>query len=266
MGPEAIEDLSSAATLLRSLHRRGEPLLLVNAWDVASARAIVAAGAQVVATTSNAIAASLGLPDDATADVDATFAAIGRIAAAVDVPVTADVLDGYGLAAEELVARLVAAGAVGCNIEDSDHAHPGTLLDPDVVAERLAAVRAAAASAGVDLVVNARIDTFVHGRPDGVPDVVARGRRYLAAGADCVYPIQLTDPAVAREIVDQLDAAVNANLRGAGPAARTAVAELAAAGVSRISVGPQAYRAALATVERFATDILGAGSPEGPPA
>jgi 2-methylisocitrate lyase-like PEP mutase family enzyme len=85
--------------------------------------------------------------------------------------------------------------------------------------------------------------------------VVARGRRYLDAGADGVYPLRLTDPAAARAVVDELDAPVNANLGGT-----TTVADLAAAGVSRISVGPTAFRSALATVERFATDLLGAGA------
>jgi 2-methylisocitrate lyase-like PEP mutase family enzyme len=250
--------LTDNATLLRSLHRRGDPLVLVNAWDAASALAVAAAGGRVVATSSAAIAASLGQPDDASADVDEMFAAVARIAAAVPgVPVTADVLDGYGLAAGELVDRLLAAGVVGANIEDSDHAAPGKLLDPGVAAERLGGVRAAARSAGVDLVINARVDTFFQGRtsddPDAVRDVIARGRRYLDAGADCVYPIRLTDPAVARRIVEELDGAVNANLGSGGAGA---IAGLAAAGVSRISVGPTVFRAAMATAEQVTSDLL----------
>jgi 2-methylisocitrate lyase-like PEP mutase family enzyme len=245
-------DLATAATLLRSLHRRGEPLVLVNAWDAASARTVVAAGGRAVGTSSAAIAASLGLPDDPTADVGEMFAAIARTATAVDVPVTADLLDGYGLDAGELVERLLGAGAVGANLEDADHAHPGRLLDPGEVAARIAAVRAAATAAGVDVVINARVDTLLLDPAGGADDVVARGRRYLDAGADCVYPVGLTDPVVARDIVERLDAAINANLGG-----ERTVADLAAAGISRISVGPTAFRTALAAVERFAAGLLG---------
>jgi 2-methylisocitrate lyase-like PEP mutase family enzyme len=244
-------DLAAAATRLRSLHQRGDPLVLVNAWDVASAQRVVAAGGRAVATSSAAIGASLGLPDDPTAPVDQMLDVLGRIAASVDVPVTADLLDGYGLPADELVERLLQAGAVGCNLEDSDHARPGTLLDPGDAADRISAVRAAAARSGVDVVVNARIDTYLYS-PGATADVVERGRRYLEAGADCVYPIRLSDSLVAREVVDQLDAAVNANLGGAAT-----VADLAAAGVSRISIGPTAFHSALATVDKIAADLLG---------
>ena len=245
-------DAAAAAATLRELHRRGDPLVLVNAWDVASAQRVVAAGGRAVGTSSAAIAASLGLPDDPTAPVDPLFDAVRRIAGGVDVPVTADLLDGYGLAADELVERLLGAGAVGCNVEDSDHARPGSLLDPGVVAERIAALRGAATAAGVDVVLNARIDAYLHDGAGATPDVVARARRYLAAGADCVYPIGLRDPAVVQEVVEQLDAPVNANLGGSG----VDVAALAAAGASRISIGPTAFRATLATLDGIAADLL----------
>jgi 2-methylisocitrate lyase-like PEP mutase family enzyme len=236
---------------LRSLHRRGDPLVLVNAWDVATARRVVAAGGRAVATSSAAVAASLGLPDDPSTPREPMFDAVGRIAGAVDVPVTADLLDGYGLDPDDLVDRLVATGAVGCNLEDSDHARPGELLAPDVAAGRIAAVRAAAARTGADVVVNARIDGYLHRGPTATADVLARARRYLDAGADCVYPVGLTDPEIVARVVERLDAAVNANLSPGGR-----VADLAAAGASRISIGPRAFHAALATVDRMAADIL----------
>jgi 2-methylisocitrate lyase-like PEP mutase family enzyme len=147
---------------LRSLHEPGDPLVLVNAWDAASARRVASAGGLAVGTSSVAVAASLGLPDDRSTPVGAVFDAVGRIAGAVGVPVTADLLDGYGLAADDLVGRLLTAGAVGCNLEDSDHAAPGTQVPPDVLAARIAAVRAAADRAGVPIVLNARIDTYLH--------------------------------------------------------------------------------------------------------
>jgi 2-methylisocitrate lyase-like PEP mutase family enzyme len=244
--------MTKTADHLRSLHRRGNPLVLVNAWDAASAQRVVAEGARAVATSSAAVAASLGLTDEPTAPVDPFFDAIGRIAGAVDVPVTADLLDGYGLDPTELADRLLTAGAVGCNLEDSDHTRPGALLRPDDVAQRLAAVRSAAARKGVDIVINARIDSYLHHGPDATPDVIARARAYLEAGADCVYPLRLTDPLVVKELVDQLDAPVNANVAGS-----VTVADLAAAGAARISIGPMAFYAALAALDKIATDMLG---------
>jgi 2-methylisocitrate lyase-like PEP mutase family enzyme len=248
-------DLAVRVEQLRSLHRRGDPLVLVNVWDVASAQHVVAAGATAVATSSAAIAASLGFPDDHDAPIDDVFGAVARIASRVDVPVTADLLDGYGLEPAELVDRLLVAGAIGCNLEDSDHAHNGRLLDPGDAANRLAAVRSAASRAGVHIVINARIDAYLHDGLDATPAVLDRARRYLDAGADCVYPIRLTDPSVARQLVDKLDAAVNANLAGG-----TTVAQLADAGVSRISIGPTAFRSVLAALDQLASRLLGAAA------
>jgi 2-methylisocitrate lyase-like PEP mutase family enzyme len=221
--------LTRRADRLRSLHRRGDPLVLVNAWDVASARRVLAAGARAIATSSLAVTGSLGLPDDPSTPLEPMFDAVRRIADAVDVPVTADLLDGYGLDPDDLIDRLLSTGAVGCNLEDSDHAKPGDLLDPDLVADRIAAIRAASARAGVDIVLNARVDSYLHHGPTATPDVLARARRYLDAGADCVYPLRLTEPATVAVLVDTLDAAVNANL---SPTVR--VADLAAAGASAL--------------------------------
>jgi 2-methylisocitrate lyase-like PEP mutase family enzyme len=177
-----MSDLAAAAVQLRSMHQRGNPLVLVNAWDVASAQRVVAAGGRAVGTSSVAIAASLGLPDDPSAPLRPIFELLERIAHSIEVPVSADLLDGYNLDSTELVDRLLAAGVVGCNLEDSDHARPGTLLDPGKVAERLAAVRSAGAQAGVDIVINARIDAYLHQGPGAIPEVIDRARRYLDAG------------------------------------------------------------------------------------
>jgi 2-methylisocitrate lyase-like PEP mutase family enzyme len=244
-------DLAAAALELRDMHHHTNPLILVNVWDVASAQRVVAAGGRAIGTSSAAIAECLGQPDDPTASIDATFDTLHRIASAVTVPVTADLLDGYGMTPEDLVGRLLAAGAVGCNLEDSDHATAGTLLNPSEVADRIAAVRTAATAAGVDIVVNARIDSYLHQGPDATADVIARGRRYLAAGADCVYPIRLTDPAVVRTLAGELEGPLNANLADAGT-----VDALAAAGASRISIGPTAFRRAYTTLAQLAADLL----------
>jgi 2-methylisocitrate lyase-like PEP mutase family enzyme len=239
------------------MHERGNPLVLVNAWDVASAERVVAAGGHAVGTSSVAIAASLGLPDDPSAPVRSMFEALERITNAVEVPVSADLLDGYDLDPAELVDRLLTVGVVGCNIEDSDHARPGNLLDPGKVAERLAAIRSAGARAGVDIVINARIDAYLHDGPGATPEVIARARRYLDAGADCVYPVRLVDPLVVRDVVEQLDAPVNTNIGG-----QATVADLAAAGASRISIGPRGFYSALAAFDGLAAKLLHADTEE----
>src|SRR3954468_7238226 len=192
-------DLQDQCDLLRSLHRPGDPLLLPNAWDVATARAVVAAGFPIVATTSAGVAGTLGYEDHEGAPGAEMLAAAARIAAAVDVPVTVDAEAGYGMEPAELVAALRGAGAAGCNLEDSDYA-AGSLRDPDAHAEWLGAVRRAASEDGYPLVINARVDVFLHpflagagpGTQDElVPEALRRANAYLAAGVDCVFPITL---------------------------------------------------------------------------
>src|SRR5262249_20751562 len=152
-------ELDSQCELLRSLHRPGEPLLLPNAWDVATARAVVAAGFPVVATTSAGVAEGLGYHDHEGAPGEEMLAAGARIARGVEVPVTVDAEAGYGMEPAELVSALRLAGAAGCNLEDTDHA-TGELRDPGRQAEWLGAVREAASTEGYGLVINARIDVF----------------------------------------------------------------------------------------------------------
>lgn len=232
---------TSAAAVLRSLHVPGRPLVLANVWDAASARLAVAAGFPVVATSSAAVAESLGYRDHQDAPAAEMLAAAARIGRAVDVPVTVDAEAGYGLPAAELVARLLAAGAVGCNLEDTDHA-THALADTARHAEWLATVRAAAQDA---LVINARVDVFIHGRHEPsqaalLDDAVARARAYLAAGADCVYPIGLRDPGVIRDMVAAVSPApVNVLTAPDGPAP----AEYAELGVARVSMGGSVWRA-----------------------
>src|SRR3954452_3958438 len=162
MATSATTDLQRRCDELRSLHRPGAPLLLPNAWDVVTARAVVAAGFPVVATTSAGVAAALGYDDHEGAPGDEMLAAAARIARGIDVPVTVDAEAGYRMDPADLVAALQAAGAAGCNLEDTDHA-AGRLRDPDRHAEWLAAVRRAASEAGYPLVINARVDVFLEG-------------------------------------------------------------------------------------------------------
>jgi 2-methylisocitrate lyase-like PEP mutase family enzyme len=225
--------LSEHAAALREMHRPGAPVLLPNAWDVPSAL-LVAARFPVVATSSAAVARSLGYEDGQAAPVGEMMAAAGRIAAAVDVPVTVDAEAGYGLAPDELVERLLEAAVVGCNLEDTDYRHGG-LVDVQAQCDFLAGVVAAGAAAGVPLVVNARVDVFLRDEAatDVVAEAISRGRRYLAAGADCVYPILAAGDDVIGRLTDGMGGPVNVLYRP-GVSGLMRLAEL---GVARISLG-----------------------------
>jgi 2-methylisocitrate lyase-like PEP mutase family enzyme len=237
-------ELAATADVLLAAHHAATPLVLPNAWDVASARVVEEAGFHAVATSSHAVAEVLGGADDDSNDPDVVFPFLARIAAAVRVPVTADVEAGYRLAPEELVERLLVAGIVGCNLEDSDHHGDGILVDVEHQAARLAAMRAAAGAAGVHLVINARVDSVIRkvGDDDAqLEDAIRRGTAYLAAGADCVYPIMLVDPARIRRFTAAVPGPVNVIARAGGPR----LDELAALGVRRISFGGGLHRLVL---------------------
>ncbi|WP_432134899.1 MULTISPECIES: isocitrate lyase/PEP mutase family protein [unclassified Streptomyces] len=239
-------DPTGKAGTFRALHRRtapGDPLVLPGPWDAASARAFAGAGFAALATPSAGVAASLGYVDGRTPP-DEMFAAVARVARSVDVPVSADVEDGYGLPPGELVERLLAAGAVGCNLEDSSR---GALKDPYAHADWLAEVRAAA---GDLLFLNARVDTFLHG--DGDPErALERAAAYVAAGADCVYPI-LAPPALLPLLRSGIDGPVNAYCdptRGPSPA------ELGELGATRVTFGPWPQRMATAALTEIAAAL-----------
>lgn len=244
VGPMA--SLSDAADRLRALHSSGELLVLPNAWDAASARLIERLGYPAVATTSAGVAEAIGYEDHERTPPDAMFAAVGVIAGAVDVPVTADLESGYGLPAESLVQSLLGAGAVGMNIEDSDH-RTGSLSEPEAHAARLAAIKAAGRAAGVDVVLNARVDVFMHGGT--VDDALRRARLYAGAGADCVYPILVTDEADIAALVEGAGAPVNVLALPSAPP-RERLADL---GVARVTFGAGLFRRALAEAERVLT-------------
>ncbi|MGY0060839.1 isocitrate lyase/PEP mutase family protein [Streptomyces sp. LZ34] len=249
----------TGATTLRALHHDrtpGDPLVLPNPWDAATARVFAAAGFPALATPSAGIAASLGYRDGET-PADEMFAAVARIARAVDVPVTADIEEGYGLAPAEIVDRLLEAGAAGCNLEDGHRAADG-LKDARRHADWLAEVRAAA---GESLVINARIDVFVRGGasvgggagadPDRLAEeAIDRGRRYVAAGADCAYPIFAPPPLLPR-LAAGIGAPLNAFAKPDGPS----VPELGALGATRVTFGPGLFRRALTAVEDIAEQL-----------
>ncbi|MFC4021947.1 isocitrate lyase/phosphoenolpyruvate mutase family protein [Micromonospora sp. GCM10011542] len=250
--------MTEQADLFRSLHTPGSPLVLVNAWDAASARIVAAAGARAVATTSAGVAWSLGAPDGDALDRGAAVDLIRRLVAAVALPVTADIESGFGATPAEVgdtVRAVLAAGAVGVNVEDAHHDGGSPLRAVDDQCARLAAVRAAAESAGVPLFINARVDTFLLAGGD-LDETVARASAYLSAGADGVFVPGVVDPATIRKLVDAIPAPLNVL---AGPGAPP-VPELARLGVARVSLGSSVAEAAYTVARRAADEAFGAGT------
>nr|BFD86800.1 isocitrate lyase/phosphoenolpyruvate mutase family protein [Streptomyces sp. Xyl84] len=242
------------ALLFRSLHDGASPLALANAWDIASARVIEAAGAPAIATTSAGIAWSLGHPDGETSSPDHVAQLIARIVAAVEVPVTADIEGGYGqdaAGAGETVTRVLEAGAAGVNIEDGTR-------PPAEFRARLAAARRAAERAGVPLFLNARTDTYLLGLGDPatrLKDTLERARGYVEAGADGIFVPGVTDPATIAELAAGISVPLNIM---AGPGA-PGVAELGRLGVARVSLGSGVAQAAYAAARLTAQQLYGTG-------
>jgi 2-methylisocitrate lyase-like PEP mutase family enzyme len=237
--------LRALAARLRDAHRPGDPLVLPNAWDAVTARAVAGAGFAAVATSSGAVARMLGVADDNSIDAGDVFAVIGRVAGTVEIPVTADIVAGFDLQPGELVERLLAAGAVGCNLEDTDHA-THALADPGAQADWIAAVKAAARTTGVDIVLNARVDAFIRAEDHAaaLDDAITRAHAYRAAGADCVYPIVLADDALIAAFVAAVECPVNVLLRPGVPS----LARLRALGLARASMGSGLQHIALDAV------------------
>jgi 2-methylisocitrate lyase-like PEP mutase family enzyme len=214
-----------SAEALRALHVPGDPLILPNAWDAATAKLVVEAGFPAVATTSSGVAEALGYEDGQKTPPDEMFAAVARITRAVDVPVTADLEAGYGLDRWTLANRVVESGAAGLNLEDTDHPNRPALVPVEEQMARIAGIKATA-----DLVVNARID--VHLRGGDTDAALLRARCYRDAGADCLYPIGVSDEATIARFVE-IGVPVNILLRPGAPS----IERLAELGVARISLG-----------------------------
>jgi 2-methylisocitrate lyase-like PEP mutase family enzyme len=240
------------ANRLRELHRPGDPLILVNVWDAASARVVAAAdGCEAIATASWSVAAAHGYPDREEIPLELVIAAVERIAAAVDLPVTADIESGYGDTTAEVsdtVAAVIAAGGVGVNLEDR-------LRPVEEQAAILTAVRERGAREGVPLVINGRSDEFTRGERR-VEEAIARGGAYLDAGADCFFVPGMTDGDDIRRLVEGLDGApVNVLANPSSPPLQ----ELAAMGVARVSFGPGPMGVAYSALGDAAATLLAKG-------
>jgi len=245
------------AARFHHLHQApGPALVLPNCWDVVTARLIEQAGAPALATTSAGVAWSLGAVDGHQLDRGLMVEHLRRITTAVQVPVTCDIEGGYGEgddALAETVRLVVGAGAVGVNLEDSTPL--GELRDLADAAHRVAVVREAADQAGLDLYLNARTDTYLSGSAD-LDETVARAHAFLQAGASGIFVPGTADLDIIEELTSAIPAPVNILVGPASPP----VAELAAAGVRRVSTGSSLAGAVLGHVSRAARELLGHGT------
>jgi 2-methylisocitrate lyase-like PEP mutase family enzyme len=252
-----VPDQATKARRFLELHQPGKPLLLPNAWDIGSARLLANLGFDALATTSSGHAATLGLLDGSVTREQALEHA-AELSAATDLPVSADLENGFGhepAAVARTVALAREAGLAGCSIEDftGDPADPIYGLDEAV--ERIVAAAAAAHEEPVRLVLTARAENHLHGRDD-LADTIARLRAYQEAGADVLYAPGLSRPDDSREVVSSLDRPVNVLALPKAPS----VAELAELGVSRISVGGAFAFAALGALVEAASELRDRGT------
>ncbi len=243
------------AEALLALHA-GPGFVLPNAWDAGSARILEHVGFPAIATTSAGIAWSCGVPDGGTLDGDAMLEHVASIVSAVGVPVTADLESGYGDTPDDVgrtVARAMALGAVGANLED---AGTSGLFGIEEAVDRIAAARAAAPSGS--FVLNARTDTYFAGaKGDVFAETVQRAVRYLEAGADCVF----VPGVVEQDTIRRLAAAIPGPLNVVAGLANTIDAPtLFSLGVKRVSLGGSLARAALSTLERAGRELHDSGT------
>jgi 2-methylisocitrate lyase-like PEP mutase family enzyme len=251
------------AARLRALHKAPPILVLPNAWDAASARVFEAEGFPAIATTSAGVAAALGYPDGGIVPTREMIEAVARIARAVDIPVTADIEHAYGStpdAVAEVVLRVIAAGAVGINIEDL--VPGGADLEPiPLQVDKIKTIAKAAANSGVRVVINARTDVFLGGfgaSEARLGVAIDRGRAFLDAGADCVFVPGVRDRDTISSLVQGIGGPVNIlATKGVPP-----IADLEALGVARVTVGSGPMRAALAVARDVARELKSTGTYE----
>ena len=240
-----------------SLHRAGQPLLLPNPWDLGSARLLASLGFEALATTSSGFAASLGRNDGSVSREEALVHA-AVIVAATDLPVSADLENGFSDTAAgvaETMELAAMAGLAGCSVEDFTGRDDDPIYAKALATERIAAAAEVAASGPIRLVLTARAENYLHGRPD-LADTIARLQAYQEAGADVLYAPGLTGLADIRQVVASVDLPVNVLALPGGPP----VSELAAAGVRRVSVGGAFAFAALGAVVQAATELREQGT------
>jgi len=245
------------AAAFRQAHRPPALLLLPNAWDAMSARQFEAAGFGAVATTSGGVAWSLGFPDGESAPWPEVVAATERIVRAVRVPVTADIEAGYGETPDQVgkrITEILQTGVVGFNVEDGTASPDRPVRSIEDASARISAARAAAVAAGLPAVINARVDLYIKNVGDPASrfdETVRRGKAYLAAGADCIYPFGLADVDIIERLVKALDhAPVNIVARP-----DTSLAALERIGVARISIASGATLAVMSMIKQIGEEL-----------
>lgn len=250
------------AKQFHGLHNAGDPLVLVNVWDAGSALAVQAAGSQAIATSSHALAQAAGYADGEQIPVEQLARIVARIVDVCSVPVTVDLEAGYGRTAADVaqsVALILEAGAIGINLEDGLPDGSRQLRAIDAQQERIGAARRAAEQARISLYINARIDTYLINdqAPDNLARTVERARAVLHAGASGIFVPGLVDRGTIAELCKEIGAPVNIMLSHHAPN----VAALAAAGVSRISLGGMPFEYYKASFRTALMRFLETGRP-----
>lgn len=252
------------ADRFRVLHRREKLLVLPNAWDVPSARIFEEAGFPAVATSSATLAASVGYTDGEKIPKDELFSIVRKIAGALAVPLSVDIEGGYGRtipALKDTIRRLVDAGAVGLNIEDTVRSEGRELRSVKDQTARLRAIREVSDAAGVPVVINARTDAYLVSPGEEsarLEAAIRRGNLFGEAGADCLYPMGVGSPDAIRTYVASVNLPINVMVRKGLPPIR----ELERLGVRRLSLGPTSMYAALGALRKVATELLESGTYE----
>jgi len=247
----------------RELHHGKRILILPNGWDVPSARVFEDAGFPAVATSSAGMLVSLGYPDGEVIGRDGFVLAVGRIAKVLSVPLSADIVAGFGKTTKDVlvtVKAIMKTGAVGINIEDFAHATK-KLYPIERQIENVKAIRKLGETKGIPIVINARTDALRFAEGDEgarFKEAVRRATAYRDAGADCVYPMGLTDQASIAAFVLALDFPVNVMMRKGLPE----ISELERLGVARVSFGPSASYAVMGLLKRAAKEVLEKGTYE----
>jgi 2-methylisocitrate lyase-like PEP mutase family enzyme len=247
----------------RALHHGKRILILPNGWDVPSARVFEDAGFPAIATSSAGLLVSLGYPDGEVIGRDEFVSAVGRIARALGVPLSADVVAGFGSTTKDVlvtVKAILKIGAVGINIEDFTHATK-KLFPIERQVENVKAIRKLGETVGIPLVINARTDALRFGEGDEeqrFKEAMRRAIAYRDAGADCVYPMGLVDAAPIASFVKTLDFPINVMVRKGLPS----ISELQRLGVARVSFGPSPSYAAMGLLKRAGKEVLEKGTYE----
>ncbi|TQV76027.1 isocitrate lyase/phosphoenolpyruvate mutase family protein [Exilibacterium tricleocarpae] len=262
-----IKNQKDKAAKFAAQHRTDGCFIMPNAWDIASARLLAAAGFSSIGTTSAGIAFSLGCPDHTSAgnprrmDRKRMIDRVAAIAAAVDVPVNADLEAGYGTTATEVaktITHAIAAGAVGANIEDFTGNPHAPLLECERAVEHLIAAREAATASGIAFTLNGRTDGFLVGAADALRESIHRANRYAEAGADCLFIPGVSDAATIAALVEEIDAPLNVVMGLTGNDLNRQ--QLQNLGVRRISIGGSLARASLALVAQAAQEMATRGT------